>query len=139
MSLVHSSQVNDNNEQHIRILITQILIYFTCENNIILYKKYSPAFCGLKTSDGIEKDSKKIVDILAEHYEKYFPLPEIDLNNTHHFKALEAYKQISYTPNIPLDQISTEEVIKEWKKFKPKKSLDSINKHFSFFLKKSSL
>jgi hypothetical protein len=54
-------------------------------------------------------------------------LPVIDLNNSHHLKARESYKQISYTPNIPADQISMEEVIKQWKKFKPKKSLDSIN------------
>jgi hypothetical protein len=37
------------------------------------FKQYSPAFHGLKTTEGIEKDSKKIVDTLADHYEKNFP------------------------------------------------------------------
>jgi hypothetical protein len=31
-------------------------------------------------------------------------------------ESIEAYKQIEFTPNIPLKQITINEVLKEWKK-----------------------
>ncbi|CAF4779575.1 unnamed protein product, partial [Rotaria sp. Silwood2] len=73
----------------------------------------------LKTLTRIEKDSTKIVQILADHYKKHFGIPEINLDNPYHQRALEAYHQILYTPNIPLEAISMEEVLKQWKRFKP--------------------
>ncbi|CAF4682758.1 unnamed protein product, partial [Rotaria sp. Silwood2] len=76
------------------------LKFIRSENNIWKFvnksfKKYSPPFRGLKTSNGIIKDSEEIVEILADHYEKHFSLPITDLNNSHHSKSLEASNQIS--------------------------------------------
>ncbi|CAF4445873.1 unnamed protein product, partial [Didymodactylos carnosus] len=88
------------------------------------FKKSSPSFRGLRSTTGIEKDSDNIVNVLADFYENHFSLPTPDLNNTHHSKSLEEYTALSYTPNIPLDKISLDDVIKQWKKFKPKKSLN---------------
>jgi len=36
--------------------------------------------------------------------------------------------------NLPLEQVKYEEIIKEWKKFRPKKSIDSVNTS-AFYLK----
>ncbi|CAF3241985.1 unnamed protein product [Rotaria socialis] len=108
-------------------------LLFLRENNNIwkvarpIFKKYTPPFRGLKTPQGIERDHQKICDNLADYYEKHFSESIYNINNAHHTKCREAYTQISYTPNIPLQKIKIEDVIKQWKKFKPKKSMDSVN------------
>ena len=91
------------------------------------FKKFTPPFRGLNTSQGLVKDSRQIVEILADHYEQHFSAPKHDERNPIHLKSIEIYEQMSYTPCIPLEPFSIEDVIKQWKKFKPKRSLDSIN------------
>ena len=50
------------------------------------------------------KDPKKIVDILADHYEKHFEESIPNLNNPFHQECLSIYENIAYTPNIPLEK-----------------------------------
>ncbi|CAM4791024.1 unnamed protein product [Rotaria magnacalcarata] len=108
-------------------------LLFMRENNNIwkvaspIFKTYTPPFRGLKTPQGIERDHQKLCDNLANYYEKHFSEPIYNTNNAHHTKCREAYTQIAYTPNIPLQKIKIEDAVKQWKKFKPKKSMDSVN------------
>jgi hypothetical protein len=71
-------------------------------------------------------DPEIIVDTLANHFEEHFAEPQYDENNRVHKKCISIYEQLSYMPNIPLDNISINEVRAEWKKFAPKKSTDSV-------------
>lgn len=99
------------------------------------FRPFAPPFKGITTKDGKETDARKIVDILADHYEKHFESPAFDESNVFHKEAISAYMNLDYTPNIPLQQIKREEVEQEWKKFRPKKSLDSAGTS-AFLLKK---
>ena len=78
---------------------------------------------------------KKIADIVADYYEKHFEAPEIDRNNIAHLRSINVYQEVAKLPDLPIDQIKYEEVMKEWKKFRPKKSTDSGNIS-AFLLKK---
>ncbi|CAF4296222.1 unnamed protein product, partial [Rotaria magnacalcarata] len=69
----------------------------------------SPAFKGLTTSNGIIKDNKDIVNILANHYEKHFEQPIYDLNNPYYIECINAYKEIENGPNLPLQKIEYNE------------------------------
>ena len=89
------------------------------------FHAFSPPFQGITVGAKKITDNKEIVDILANFFEKHFKEPEFDKNKEEHIHAIEIYTQIEYIPNIPLEQITINEVIKEWKKFKPKKSSDS--------------
>jgi uncharacterized protein (UPF0147 family) len=91
-----------------------------------IFHSYSPPFRGLNINSVRVKDPKEIVDILAKHYEKHFAEPKHDEKNVIHQKCISIYEQISYIPNIPLESISITEVLKEWKRFSPKKSTDSV-------------
>ncbi|CAF1681552.1 unnamed protein product [Rotaria magnacalcarata] len=91
------------------------------------FRSYSPAFKGLTTSNGIIKDNKDIVNILANHYEKHFEQPIYDLNNPYYIECINAYKEIENGPNLPLQKIEYNEVLKQWKSLASKKSLDSTN------------
>ncbi|CAF3609920.1 unnamed protein product [Rotaria sp. Silwood1] len=99
-----------------------------------VFKPYSPAFRGLKTPNGVVKNNQEIVDQLAKFYEKHFAEPSPVSKNYFHLKCLEAYENIKHSPNLPLDPIKIEEVILQWKKFAPKKSLDSVE-NSAFLLK----
>ncbi|CAF3541531.1 unnamed protein product [Rotaria sp. Silwood1] len=99
-----------------------------------VFKPYSPAFRGLKTPNGVVKNNQEIADQLANFYEKHFAEPTSDSKNYFHLKCLEAYENIKHSSNLPLDQIKIEEVILQWKKFAPKKSLDSVE-NSAFLLK----
>jgi hypothetical protein len=99
------------------------------------FRPFAPPFKGLSTTNGKITNPKKIVDVLADHYEKHFDAPVMDPTNNIHNEAIDVYTDLSYTPNIPLDQIKLEEVEREWKKFQPKKSLDSAGTS-AFILKK---
>ncbi|CAF1501089.1 unnamed protein product [Rotaria magnacalcarata] len=80
---------------------------------------------------GISKDSRKITntqeiaDTIANFFEKHFQEPAYDINNPIHQEAIDSFKQIEYTPRVPLEQISIKEVVDEWMRFKGKKSTDS--------------
>ncbi|CAF3221132.1 unnamed protein product [Rotaria sp. Silwood2] len=100
-----------------------------------VFKPYSPAFRGLKTLNDLVKNNQEIVDELANFYEKHFAEPTSDSKNNFHSKCLAAYENIKLSPNLPLDQLKIEEVILQWKKFAPKKSLDSVE-NSAFLLKR---
>ncbi|CAF3563883.1 unnamed protein product, partial [Rotaria socialis] len=87
---------------------------------------YSPQFKGIKNGSEIITENTKIVEILANYFEKHFHEPEYDKSNSEHLLAIERFNQIEYTPNMPLEPITMNEVQLEWKKFKPKKSSDSV-------------
>ncbi len=76
----------------------------------------------------------QIADQLANFYEKHFAESTSDRKNHFHLKFIEAYENIKHSTNLPLDQIKIEEVIMQWKKFAPKKSLDSVE-NSAFLLK----
>ena len=77
----------------------------------------------------------EIVDRLADHFEKHFSATQHDQKNKIHRKAIEIFDRVSYLPTLPLEPIKFEEVLREWNKFKPKKSNDSIGTS-AFILKK---
>ncbi|CAM4841450.1 unnamed protein product [Rotaria magnacalcarata] len=89
------------------------------------FHAFSPPFRGLSQGPNKVTNPQEIADIVANYFENHFREPEYDVNNPMHMEAQEMYKQLEYTPNIPLDQISITEVENEWKKFKGKKSIDS--------------
>lgn len=106
------------------------MAWITRENNIWKFAKpsfhaFSPPFKGITSGSNIITDKNEIVDILAKYFENHFKEPEYDRNNKEHLQAVEIFQQIEYVPNIPLEPITMNEVLKEWKKFKPKKSSDS--------------
>jgi hypothetical protein len=103
-----------------------------------VFKPYSPTFRGLTTPNGVVKDKQEIADQLAEFYEKHFAEPAFDSKNSFHIECLEAYERIKIAPRFPLDQIKIEEVILQWKRFAPKKSLDSVE-NSAFLLKQLPL
>ncbi|CAF1400133.1 unnamed protein product [Rotaria sordida] len=67
----------------------------------------------LTTSYGIIKNSQEIVNLLANHYEKHFEQPIHDINNPYHIECINAYKEIENGPNLPLQNIEYEEVLKQ--------------------------
>ncbi|CAF1147274.1 unnamed protein product [Rotaria magnacalcarata] len=89
-----------------------------------IFHPYSPALSGLTTNEGIIKNPQTIVDTLADHHEKHFETPTHDSGTLAHVEAIEAYTNISYLPNIPLEQISIEEVHSALKRTQNKKSTD---------------
>ncbi|CAF3974122.1 unnamed protein product [Rotaria magnacalcarata] len=89
-----------------------------------IFHPYSPALSGFTTHEGIIKNPQTIVDPLADHYEKHFETPTHDYGISAHVEATEAYTNISYLPNIPLEQISIEEVHSTLKRTQNKKSTD---------------
>jgi hypothetical protein len=111
------------------------------EQNIWKYVKpifhtFSPPFRGLKIyNDMKESRPEEIVKLLADYYEKHFAEPCYDKTNPTHINSLKIYDEIALVPNISLDQIKYEEVLNEWKKFRPKKSTDSVSTS-AFLLKK---
>ncbi|CAF3819331.1 unnamed protein product, partial [Rotaria magnacalcarata] len=88
---------------------------------------YSPQFRGIKNGSEIITENAKIVDILADYFEKHFQEPEYDKYNSEHLLTIERFNQIEYTSNLPLEPITMNEVQLEWKKFKPKKSSDNFD------------
>jgi len=99
-----------------------------------VFKPYSPAFRGLKTPKGVVKNKQEIADQLADFYEKHFAEPIFDSKNHFHLECLKAYERIKQAPKLSLEQIKIDEVILQWKKFAPKKSLDSVE-NSAFLLK----
>lgn len=101
-------------------------------NNIWSYVKntfhpYEPAFKGLTTLNGIIKNNQEIVNTLADHYEKHFEEPKHDSNNPYHIECIKVYNEIQNGPNLPLENIRYDEVLKQWKNLASKKSVDSTN------------
>jgi hypothetical protein len=92
------------------------------------FHSFTPPFRGLSDVNNKSKiiNSQEIVDTVANYFENHFKEPEHNMNNPIHIEQIEAYKQIEYIPNIPLEQITINEVLNEWKKFKGKKSTDSV-------------
>ena len=111
------------------------------ENNNIwkftrpIFQPYSTPFRGLTLQNEKITEPKKIVEVRADHYEEHFSEPLPNSNNNFHNECLSIYEKISSLTNIPLENISIEEVKKEWSKFKPKKSTDSSD--ISAFLLKN--
>ncbi|CAF2032508.1 unnamed protein product [Rotaria magnacalcarata] len=64
-------------------------------------------------------------DILADHFEKHFETPNFDQTNLTHLEVVKKYQQFSLEPNIPLENISINEVTKAWKGVQKKKSIDN--------------
>lgn len=96
------------------------------------FHPYSPAFKGLTTTTAIITDHQTIANMLADHYENYFKTPEIDLKNDFHKDQVSKYEEILNQSKIPLDNISLNEVERNWKKSKKKKFTD--NDDLSAFL-----
>lgn len=99
-------------------------------NNIWKYVKntfrpFMPSFKGLTIENDKITDPKKIVDVLANHYEEHFQQPQHDENNLKHINAINVFENLQYLPAIPLEQIKYQEVLREWKNLSPKKSTDS--------------
>ncbi|CAF2110486.1 unnamed protein product, partial [Rotaria magnacalcarata] len=108
----------------------QQLDWISNGNNIWKYAKpifhaYSPQFKGLKVDSKIITANSRIVEILANFFEKHFSEPDFDESNNNHLDAMLKYKQMEYIPNIPIESITLNEVELEWNKFKSKKSSDS--------------
>ncbi|CAF2056125.1 unnamed protein product [Rotaria magnacalcarata] len=88
-------------------------------NNVWSYVKntfhsYSPSFKGLAASNGIIKDNKEIINILANHYKKeHFEQPIYYLNNPYHIECINAYKEIESGPNLSLQKIEHDEALKQ--------------------------
>jgi hypothetical protein len=100
-----------------------------------IFRPFTPPFRGLSTSSGKITDHKIIVDTLANYYERHFSPPQHDIHNKSHVSAIDMFDNLSYLPAVPLEQIKFEEVLREWKKFLPKKSSDSTGTS-AFILKK---
>ena len=100
-----------------------------------IFNAYSPPFKGLTINSKLIVNPKEIIETLADYYEEHFAEPLPDLNNPFHQKVMSMYESISYMPNIPLEKISINEVIREWRKFSSKKSTDSVETS-AFLLKK---
>jgi hypothetical protein len=98
------------------------------------FSTFTTSFRGIKTANGIEKDPQNIVNQLGNFFENHFSLPEHNTDNTTHTRSIIAYEQIGYLPNMPLSLITLNQVEKQWLKFSPKKSLDSM-KTSAFLLK----
>ena len=77
------------------------------------FRPYSPSFKGLTTSNGIIKNNHEIVNLLVNHYEKHFEQPIHDINNPYHIECLNVYKEIENGPNLPLQNIEYDEVLKQ--------------------------
>ncbi|CAF2747679.1 unnamed protein product [Rotaria sp. Silwood2] len=108
----------------------QKMNWVTHGNNIWKFVKpsfhsFTPPFRGITSGNNKITDKEEIVGILANYFENHFAEPKFDDNNNEHLQAIEKFKQIEYAPSIPLEQITMNEVLKEWKKFKSKKSSDS--------------
>ncbi|CAF1374937.1 unnamed protein product [Rotaria sordida] len=99
------------------------------------FHTYTPAFRGLSLSTGKERDPQIVVNTLGDFYDTHFSEPNFDPSNACHRRYLAVYTQIAYTPNIPLEQITYEDVIKEWKKFLPKKATDKLEERARIVLK----
>lgn len=65
------------------------------------------------------------MELLTDHYEKHFSFSAHDLNNLNHLHSINTYHEIASLPDLPLDQIKCEDVLREWKRFRSKKSTDS--------------
>ncbi|CAF4648413.1 unnamed protein product, partial [Rotaria sp. Silwood2] len=89
-----------------------------------VFHPFSPSLSGLTTNNGIIKNPQTIADTLVDHYEKHFEPPMHDSGILAHLEALEAYTNVSYLPNLPLEQISIEEVQSSLKRIQNKKSTD---------------
>ncbi|CAF4750800.1 unnamed protein product [Rotaria socialis] len=89
------------------------------------FHPYAPSFKGLTTTIGIIKNQQMVADTLADYYEKHFQTPNFNPTNLTHIDASRTYKDFSRLPNIPLEKISLEEVEKNWKRAKQKKSTDT--------------
>lgn len=103
------------------------------------FHNFSPPFHGLTSDKGtIIKNPHIIVESLADYYEKHFASPQHDMTNPSHLRSLYEYKEIENTPDLSLGAITYEEVMREWSKFRPKKSTDSMDTS-AFLLKKLPL
>jgi hypothetical protein len=91
------------------------------------FHPYTPAFRGITTPNEIIKNNQEIVNLLADYYEKHFEQPEYDIDNHYHIGCIDIYDKAAETSNIPLQSIKYDEVLKQWKKFASKKSLDKTN------------
>lgn len=90
------------------------------------FHSYTPAFQGLTIEGKIERDPQKICDRLGNFFEQHFsPQQPKELNEIHK-KYFIQYEEIAKLTNMPLEQISYTQVYMNWKKFSPKKSLDSM-------------
>ncbi|CAF1362874.1 unnamed protein product [Rotaria sordida] len=99
------------------------------------FHSYTPPFRGLTIDNEVERDTQKICDQLGNYFEQHFSPPIPDYVNKTHEHSLIVYESIAYLPNMPLNMISYAQVYKNWKKFSPKKSLDS-SKTSAYLLKK---
>ena len=91
-----------------------------------LFHPFTPPFQGLTIKGKIERDKQKIADQLGTFFEHHFSKPTPDTANEIHNKYMTAYDNIAHLPNMPLNPITYMQVYMNWKKFSPKKSLDSM-------------
>ncbi|CAF2113918.1 unnamed protein product [Rotaria magnacalcarata] len=111
---------------YLHIKMEQKTKYMMHDQNIWKFAKPSfhcvtTPFRGLKYGNEKINDSEKIVEILANHYERHISESDFDMDNIAHTESIINYNQIKYAPNIPLDPISITKVTNEWNKFKAKK------------------
>ncbi|CAF3344273.1 unnamed protein product [Rotaria socialis] len=101
-----------------------------------IFHTFTPPFRGLTLqNNNKEMNPNKIVEILADHYEKHFAAPSYNRSNNAHVHSMCIYEEIASTPDLPLEQIKYHDVLKEWNKIRPKKSTDSADTS-AFLLKK---
>ncbi|CAF4194733.1 unnamed protein product [Rotaria magnacalcarata] len=101
-----------------------------------IFHTFTSPFRGLTLeNNNNEMNPNKIVEILADHYEKHFETPSYNRSNNAHRHSMCIYEEIASTPDLPLEQIRYEDVLKEWNKIRPKKSTDSADTS-AFLLKK---
>ena len=102
------------------------------------FTPYTPPFRGLKVGQIILRNDQESVNHLADYYEEHYAAPNFDVSNRFHVECLNEYEEIGNRENIALGQINYDEVLKHWKSFKPKKSLDSTRTS-AFLLKELPL
>jgi hypothetical protein len=94
------------------------MAWITHENNIWKFAKpsfnaFSRLFRGISSGPNKITDENQIFDILANYFENHFKEPEYDRNNKDHLQVVEIFRQIEYVPNIQLEPITMNEVLKE--------------------------
>ncbi len=93
-----------------------------------IFHAFSPPFRRITIDkDNKEKNPERIVDMFADDYEKHFAAPFHDILNPAHSQSIKVYEEMAEIPNLALEKIKYEEVLREWNKFRPKKSADSVN------------
>ncbi|CAF2073397.1 unnamed protein product [Rotaria magnacalcarata] len=77
------------------------------------FHSFTPPFRGLAAGTHKVTNLQDIADTVADFFEIHFQKPKHDVNKSVHVDAIISYNQIEYTSNVPLEQITLNEVLNE--------------------------